>query len=191
MPNYDPRSFRALTFHDALPGFRDGSDTPRAYLERCIATVEEREPVVKAFASLNLDTARAAADASTARWKAGAPLSAIDGMPVGIKDLLETVDHPTEMGCEAFRGNFPKRDNAAVWALRLAGAVIFGKTVTAEIGGAHVEYCRGIANPVGVKVGTAMDIDWLQRLVTTLNPENSPGKLALIHRFGARDIESA
>ena len=50
---------------------------------------------------------------------------------------------------------------------------------TAEIGGAHVEYCRGIANPVGVKVGTAMDIDWLQRLVTTLNPENIPGKLAL------------
>ena len=137
MPNYDPRSFRALTFHDAVPRFRDGSDTPRAYLERCIATVDERETVVKAFASLNLEAARAAADASTARWKAGSPLSAIDGMPVGIKDLLETVDHPTEMGCEAFRGNFPKRDNAAVWALRLAGAVIFGKMVTAEIGGAH------------------------------------------------------
>jgi 3-deoxy-7-phosphoheptulonate synthase len=62
---------------------------------------------------------------------------------------------------------------------------------TAEIGGAHVEYCRGIANPVGVKVGTAMDADWLQRLVTTLNPGNIPGRLALIHRFGARDIEDA
>lgn len=134
---YDPRTFRALSFHDALPGFRDGSDTPRAYLERCIATVEAREPVVKAFASLNLESARAAADASTKRWKDGAPRSAIDGMPVGIKDLLETKDHPTEMGCEAFRGNFPKRDNAAVLALRRAGAVIFGKTVTAEIGGAH------------------------------------------------------
>lgn len=44
---------------------------------------------------------------------------------------------------------------------------------TAEIGGAHVEYCRGIANPVGVKIGAAMDADWLQRLVTTLNPENT------------------
>ncbi len=62
---------------------------------------------------------------------------------------------------------------------------------TAEIGGAHVEYCRGIANPVGVKVGTAMDADWLQRLVTTLNPGNIPGRLALIHRFGARDIDDA
>ena len=44
---------------------------------------------------------------------------------------------PTEMGCRAYRGNFPKRDNAAVWALRQAGALILAKTVTAELGGAH------------------------------------------------------
>ena len=56
-------------------------------------------------------------------------------MPVGIKDLLETKDMPTELGCAAYRGHFPKRDNAAVWALRNAGAVIIGKTVTAELGG--------------------------------------------------------
>jgi 3-deoxy-7-phosphoheptulonate synthase len=62
---------------------------------------------------------------------------------------------------------------------------------TAQLDGAHVEYCRGIANPVGIKIGTAMDADWLQRLVTTLDPNNEPGKLALIHRFGARDIETA
>ena len=134
---YDPATFKALTWHDATPAFRDGSDTPRAYLDRAIETIAEREPVVKAFVHLNEDGARAAADASTARWKAGAPLSSIDGMPVAIKDLLETKDMPTEMGCEAFRGNFPKRDNAAVWALRQAGAVVFGKTVTAELGGSH------------------------------------------------------
>jgi len=62
---------------------------------------------------------------------------------------------------------------------------------TAQIDGAHVEYCRGIANPVGVKIGTAMDAAWLQRLVTMLNPQNTPGKLTLIHRFGAKDVESA
>ena len=45
-------------------------------------------------------------------------------MPIGIKDLLETKDMPTQMGCAAYRGNFPKRDNAAVWALRQAGAVM-------------------------------------------------------------------
>jgi Asp-tRNA(Asn)/Glu-tRNA(Gln) amidotransferase A subunit family amidase len=135
--SYDPTTFQALTFHDATPRFRDGSDTPRAYLERAIETIAAREPVVKAFVHLNEAGARAAADISTARWKAGAPLSAIDGMPIAIKDLLETKDMPTELGCEAYRGNFPKRDNAAVWALRQAGAVVFGKTVTAELGGAH------------------------------------------------------
>lgn len=60
---------------------------------------------------------------------------------------------------------------------------------TAQLDGAHVEYFRGIANPIGLKVGAAMDDDWLQRLVTTLNPQNQPGRLTLIHRFGARDIE--
>src|SRR4029078_7425609 len=100
----------------------------------CLETIKEREPVVKAFAALNEAGARDASDASTARWKAGRPLSPIDGMPIGIKDLLETKDMPTQMGCEAYRGNFPKRDNAAVWALRQAGAVVLGKTVSAELG---------------------------------------------------------
>jgi Asp-tRNA(Asn)/Glu-tRNA(Gln) amidotransferase A subunit family amidase len=131
------RDYKPLTFHDAVPRFRDGTDTPRGWLERCLETIARREPVVKAFTAINEAGAREAADASSARWKAGKPLSAIDGMPIAIKDLLETKDMPTEMGCEAFRGNFPKRDNAAVWALRQAGALILAKTVTAEMGGSH------------------------------------------------------
>ena len=134
---YSPRDFRGLTFHDAARRFAEGADTPRAYLERCLEAIAAREPVVRAFAALNEAGARQAADTSAARWRAGRPLSPIDGMPVGIKDLLETRDMPTEMGCEAYRGNFPKRDNAAVWALRQAGAVIPGKTVTAELGGSQ------------------------------------------------------
>ena len=129
--------YTPLTFHDAARRFTDGNDSPRAYLERCLETIAQREPVVKALVTLNEAGARAAADASAARWKAGRPLSPIDGMPVGIKDLLETKDMPTEMGCEAMKGNFPKRDNAGVWALRQAGAVILAKTVTAELGGAQ------------------------------------------------------
>src|SRR3954471_21310177 len=121
MSGYDPTEFKALTFHAATAAFRNGSDTPRAYLERCIATIAKREPVVKAFVTLNEDGARKAADASTARCKPGKPLSGIDGTPLAIKDLIETKDMPTQMGCEAYRGNFPKRDNAAVWALREAG----------------------------------------------------------------------
>lgn len=62
---------------------------------------------------------------------------------------------------------------------------------TAQLDGAHVEYFRGISNPVAVKVGAAMDTPWLQGLVRTLNPDNLPGRLTLIHRFGAREIERA
>src|SRR5579864_5169623 len=51
---------------------------------------------------------------------------------------------------------------------------------TAALDGAHVEYFRGISNPVAVKVGAAMDAAWLQGLVTTLNPHNQPGRLTLI-----------
>ena len=129
--------YKPLTFHDAIRHFTDGNDSPRAYLERCLETIAQREPVVKALTATNEAGARAAADASAARWKAGKPLSPIDGMPVAIKDLLETKDMPTEMGCAAMKGNFPKRDNAGVWALRQAGAVILAKTVTAELGGSH------------------------------------------------------
>ena len=136
-PGYDPRTFKALTYHDATANFRVGKDTPRAYLERCLDTIATRDPVVKAFVTRNDAGARAAADVSSARWKAGTPLSLIDGMPIAIKDLLETKDMPTEMGCEAYRGNNTQRDNAAVWALREAGAIILGKVVTAELGGTH------------------------------------------------------
>ncbi len=60
---------------------------------------------------------------------------------------------------------------------------------TASIDGAHVEYFRGIANPIGIKVGTSMDAEWLQGLIGVLNPNNEPGRITLIHRFGAKSIE--
>lgn len=134
---YDPASFRPVTFHDAAARFRTGDDDPRRYLERCLETIAAREPAVKAWVVMNEQGAREQADASAARWKSGKPLSTIDGMPIGIKDLIETKDMPTQMGCAAFEGNFPKRDNAAVRALRDAGAVLLGKLVTTELGGAH------------------------------------------------------
>jgi 3-deoxy-7-phosphoheptulonate synthase len=61
---------------------------------------------------------------------------------------------------------------------------------TAALDGAHVEYCRGIRNPIGLKVGPGVKPDLLLRLITALNPDNEPGRLTLIHRMGAAKIES-
>lgn len=60
---------------------------------------------------------------------------------------------------------------------------------TAEIDGAHVEYFRGIANPIGIKIGPGMTSEWLQKLLQVLNPNNEAGRISLIHRFGAQSIE--
>ncbi len=60
---------------------------------------------------------------------------------------------------------------------------------TAATDGAHVEFFRGVANPVGVKIGPGMSREWLQELIGLLNPNNEPGRLTLIHRFGAKAIE--
>src|SRR5262249_60182930 len=71
-------------------------------------------------------------DQSSARWRAGRPRSKIDGMPIGIKDIIETADMPTENGSPLFAGFRSERDGASVAALREAGAVLVGKTVTTE-----------------------------------------------------------
>jgi len=60
---------------------------------------------------------------------------------------------------------------------------------TAGVDGAHVEYFRGISNPIGVKIGPGMTGEWLRDLIGVLDPHNEPGRLTLIHRFGIRDIE--
>ncbi len=134
----------ARPFHTALPAFREGRDTPRAYLERCLEAIAAFEPVVGAFVHLEIEAARRAADASSLRWQAGQPLSRLDGMPVGIKDLVETIDMPTQCGSPVYEGHRSGRDGASVIALRQAGAVILGKTVATEFAAA---VARGTRNP--------------------------------------------
>ena len=132
--NYHPDTYQALSFSAARERFLAGAQRPSEFLESCLETIREREPVVRAWVVLNEEGARAAAQESDKRYQAGRPLSQIDGMPVGIKDLIETKDMPTQMGSPAYAGSFPKRDSALVRALRDAGAIILGKTVTTALG---------------------------------------------------------
>src|SRR3984885_8247287 len=119
-------------FHTTAAAFAAGSDSPRELLERCIAVIEEIARDVQAFEYIDLAQARARADESVARYKAGKPKSSIDGIPIGVKDIIETADMPTGMGSPLFTGYRSGRDAASVVALRDAGAVIVGKTVTTE-----------------------------------------------------------
>jgi len=121
----------------ATTAFKNGSDSPRAFLERCLEVIDAQEERVGAIVSTNFDAARKAADASGARWKSGETLSPIDGMPIGIKDIMETADMPTGQGSPLFTGWEGRRDCAAVAALREAGAVIVAKMVTTEFASSH------------------------------------------------------
>jgi len=124
--------------------FAAGARTPRQFLEDSLSLLEQWEPRIGAFVCTNLPDARAAADRSSERWRAGRPASLIDGMPVGIKDIIETVDMPTQMGSPLFAGWRSQKDAASVRALRDAGAVIIGKTVTTEFAASEP---RGTRNP--------------------------------------------
>lgn len=119
-------------FITARAKFSTGQDTPRALLERCLETIGAKESSIHAFTHMDIAGARVAADNSTKRYAVGKPLSEIDGMPFGVKDIIDTSDMPTQMGNSFFKGHQPKIDAACVRAIKLGGAVILGKTVTTE-----------------------------------------------------------
>ena len=133
-----------VSFSQALPDFVSGKRTPRDFLERCLSVIAARDRTVKAFVTLNTAAARKAADAATKRYKAGKPLSPVDGCPVAIKDIIATADMPTQMNCPAFKGWQTGQDAACVAALRSGGAVIIGKTVTTEFA---IGYSGPTTNP--------------------------------------------
>jgi Asp-tRNA(Asn)/Glu-tRNA(Gln) amidotransferase A subunit family amidase len=132
--NNAPRSarLRMRPFHRARHMFTVGRGSPSDLLENCLAAITELEPEIGAFVHRNEEAAREAAALSTRRWRDGKELSLIDGMPAGIKDIVETADMPTEMGSPIYKGWRSGRDAASVAALREAGAIVLGKTVTTE-----------------------------------------------------------
>ena len=125
--------------------YSSGKTTPRAFLESCLDAIAQIDPKVGAFLALNIEGARRVADEATARWRGGKQLSQIDGMPIGIKDIIETVDMPTGQGSPLWKGFETRRDSASVRALREAGAIILGKTSTTEF--AASEPWPGTVNP--------------------------------------------
>jgi Asp-tRNA(Asn)/Glu-tRNA(Gln) amidotransferase A subunit family amidase len=125
-------SLGAFGLAEAAAHIRDGRISSAELVRDCLARIDAVDGDVQAWAFLDRDYAmRQAADADLHRMK-GQPLGPLHGVPVGIKDIFDTGDYPTEFGSPIWKGRTPRRDAAAVAMLRASGAVILGKTVTTE-----------------------------------------------------------
>ncbi len=101
--------------------------------EACLERIASREPEVQAFAHFDPDYVMRQAEAADLYRGTGRPLGALHGVPVGLKDIIDTRDQPTENGTPHDSGRRPSRDAAIVERLRAAGAILVGKTVTTEL----------------------------------------------------------
>jgi Asp-tRNA(Asn)/Glu-tRNA(Gln) amidotransferase A subunit family amidase len=122
-----------ITAAEASARMTAGELTSLAYVDACLARVAEREADVQAWVHLDPEAVRAAARAADERRREGRAAGPLNGIPVGIKDVIATADMPTQNGCAAFKGHQPERDAGCVAQLRGAGAIILGKTVTTEL----------------------------------------------------------
>ncbi len=105
--------------------------------DACIARIEASENTVRAWAYFDADAVHAQAAALDALFAESGPAGPLHGIPVALKDVIDTADMPTENGTAADKGRRPDTDAALVTALRAAGAIVMGKAVTAEL--AHRE----------------------------------------------------
>ena len=133
-----------LTACDALDLMRQRKMSVVELVRSCLARIEALEPTIMAWTVLDADDALKRAR----RLDEEEPKGALHGLPMGVKDLIDTADMPTEYGCpEIFKGWRPMVDAACVTVAKKAGAVILGKTVTQAFGcGAVVK----TANPLNV-----------------------------------------
>jgi Asp-tRNA(Asn)/Glu-tRNA(Gln) amidotransferase A subunit family amidase len=125
------RGLNELGVTEIVAKIAAGEITCEAVTRDCIERIAAREPAVKAWVKFNPELALAQAHALDREPRRG-PLY---GVPIGIKDVIDTFDMPTEMGSPIYRGHRPTADAACVALLRRAGAVILGKTATCELAG--------------------------------------------------------
>jgi Asp-tRNA(Asn)/Glu-tRNA(Gln) amidotransferase A subunit family amidase len=128
----DASQLHWMTASDAARAIRDGAISSEQLVEACLARVRETEPAVQAWQYLDPEHALRQARARDEDHRAGRPEGPLHGVPVGLKDIIDTADMPTEDGTVLHAGRTPAHDATVVAALRAAGAVILGKTVTTE-----------------------------------------------------------
>jgi len=129
----DSKDLSELGAAAAASALSEGSISSEELVASCLARIAADEERVRAWAFLDADYALQQARAADQRRREGEPLGALHGIPVGIKDIIDTRDMPTENGTVLHAGRTPLEDATVVRMLRAAGAIILGKTVTTEL----------------------------------------------------------
>ena len=122
----------ALGAAEAARRIREGLLSSEELVEGCLARIRQVEPEVRAWQFLDEKHALAEARSADKRKREGEPIGPLHGVPVGVKDIIDTADMPTENGTVLCKGRTPREDAAVVKLMRAAGAVMIGKTVTTE-----------------------------------------------------------
>ena len=118
---------------EAAAAIRDGRVTSEDLVAACLEKILKIEEQVQAWAFIEPEIALEQARSADRALQAGQSLGPLHGVPVGIKDIFDTKDMPTEDGTILHSGRRPSADATAITRLREAGAIILGKTVTTEL----------------------------------------------------------
>ena len=127
----------ALTALEARDRIAKGLLTARDYAEALIAVIEADEPRVRAWVWFDADFVRKQADKLDLLRRSGRAIGPLHGLPVALKDIIDTLKIPTENGCAADKGRVAGMEAWIVAELRAAGAIVMGKTVTTELAFMH------------------------------------------------------
>ncbi len=144
-----------LSASDAARLIREGVISSEQLVEACLARVRETDAQVQAWAFLDPDHALTQARSADEFRLSGQPIGLLHGVPVGIKDIFDTADMPTENGSVLHAGRTPSRDASVVAMLRGAGAVLLGKTVTTEFATRAAGKTRNPHNPAHTPGGSS------------------------------------
>jgi Asp-tRNA(Asn)/Glu-tRNA(Gln) amidotransferase A subunit family amidase len=143
----DKKSLTEISVLRLAEEIRSGALSSEQLVKACLERISEKETVVQAWAFLDPEHALEQAHAADRALMQGRSAGSLHGIPVGIKDIIDTVDMPTENGTVLHQGRRPAEDAAVVKLLRSAGAVIMGKTVTTELATYHPGKTRNPHHP--------------------------------------------
>ena len=185
-----------LSLHNAVEKIACSEITSEELVRSCLVRIEERENLIQAWEHLDPDAAIKQAKAADRRGSSGA----LHGIPIGIKDIIETVDLPTSYGSPIYKNNRTNSDAACVALARESGAVILGKTVSTEFAGGTPARTRNPHNPAfspgGSSSGSAAAVaDYMvpvaigsQTVGSTIRPSSFCGVIGFKPSFGTLNL---